>query len=145
MKNLNKTNNNGNRLINRENKTKFNTQENSPLSKEDYALFQTIGKTIIEQERIFASKTLIPNYHNFGKYLFVKKQLNKIAKSHNTSIYQSPNNIHAYFTIKLYTLDTDDFRIINKISKYCSAIGIDAELNGKLTLCFTVPDTYLAI
>ena len=98
---------------------------------------------MIEEEQRLADKTLIPNARNFEKYLFVKEQLNKLAKSNNTKLEEVHHLLNADFTIKLYVLNIDEIKIISEVSKYCSAIGLDAEQNGRLTLCATVPDVFL--
>lgn len=107
-------------------------------------LLKTAVFEIIEEEQRLADKTLIPNARNFEKYLFVKEQLTKLAKSNNAKLEEVHHLLNADFTIKLYILDTWEIKILSKISKFCSAIGVDAERNGRLTLCATVPDVFLA-
>lgn len=106
-------------------------------------LLKTAVFEMIEEEQRLTDKTLMPNARNFEKYLFVKEQLNKLAKSNNTKLEEVHHLLNADFTIKLYVLGIDEIKIISKVSKYCSAIGIDAERNGRLTLCATVPDVFL--
>ena len=110
----------------------------------DNEVFKKVVIEFFEEEERRAKQTLIPNARNFEKYLFVKEQLNKIAKSNHTQLEESHCGLNADFVIKLYVLGINEIKIISEMSKFCSAIGIDAELNGKLTLCATVPDVFLA-
>lgn len=110
----------------------------------DNEVFKKVVIEFFEEEERRAKQTLIPNTRNFEKYLFVKEQLNKLAKSNNTKLEESHFGLNADFVIKLYVLNINEIKTISKISKFCSAIGIDAELNGKLTLCATVPDVFIA-
>ena len=110
----------------------------------DNEVFKKAVIEFFEEEERRAKQTLIPNARNFEKYLFVKEQLNKIAKSNHTQLEESHFGLNADFVIKLYVLGINEIKIISEMSKFCSAIGIDAELNGKLTLCATVPDAFLA-
>ena len=106
-------------------------------------LLKTAVFEMLKEEQRLADKTLMPNAQNFEKYLFVKEQLSKIAKNNNTKLEETHHLLNADFTIKLYVLDTWGIKILSKISKFCSAIGIDAEKNGRLTLCATVPNVFL--
>ena len=106
-------------------------------------LLKTAVFEMLKEEQRLADKTLMPNAQNFEKYLFVKEQLSKIAKNNNTKLEETHHLLNADFTIKLYVLDTWGIKILSKISKFCSAIGIDADKNGRLTLCATVPNVFL--
>ena len=140
-----KTNNNkikGENNMSYTNKTIYNNHKTEDLF--DNEAFKKVVIEFFEEEEHRAKQTLIPNARNFEKYLFVKEQLNKIAKSNHTQLEESHFGLNADFVIKLYVLDINEIKIISEMSKFCSAIGIDAELNGKLTLCATVPDVFLA-
>ena len=136
MQNTNKT------IYNKTNNLSSNNNQTEALF--DNEVFKKVVIEFFEEEERRAKQTLIPNTRNFEKYLFVKEQLNKIAKSNYTQLEESLFGLNADFVIKLYVLNINEIKTISKISKFCSAIGIDAELNGKLTLCATVPDVFLA-
>lgn len=148
--NFNKGNNSRKHLNKGENFMKKQTRNNfrrnnQTINDQEFdKLIKTAVFEMIEEEQRLADKTLIPNARNFEKYLFVKEQLSKIAKSNHTQLEESHFGLNADFVIKLYVLNINEIKTISKISKFCSAIGIDAELNGKLTLCATVPNVFLA-
>ena len=108
--------------------------------------FRNLVRQAFEQEEVYLQdKTLIPNARNYEKYLYVKKQLNKICKLHNTPLYEEPQQTSAYFVLKLYLLDIAELQILSKITHLCSAVCIDANLNGELEIGVTIPDVRVVL
>ena len=121
------------------NNTKTNKTKSKFIDFNDKTFCALVRQAFWEEEYL-KNKTLIPNAQNYDKYLYVKKQLNKICKLNNTELYEEPQTTIAYFTLKLCSIDITEMQILSKITKLCSAVSIDANLNGELEIGVTIPD-----